>query len=552
MFRGKSVQTSIFDVEMQAGPEKVARLKSSWAGPFRQYALPLLLEFEPQLACYYHERLGAPSKPGALMLGLVILKEMFDLTDAEALERLDFDLSWHYALDVTPTETYVCPKTLFNFRKHLEKSRDARKVFNSLIDKLIKQWSIHTTRHRLDSTHILSNMKVLTRLGLFVRTIEMFLRQLHKMPGELVASLPKRFRENYLERKGYFADVKSSEAPRRLSQCAKDLWYLIDRFRGTPAVSALKMYRVMVRLFADQCIVIEQGKDETGNPILVPQGLVAKPDGCAAGECEVELKPNSEQKSDSLQSPTDTDATYSGHKGKGYQAQLGETCHADNPFQVIDYVQVEGAHNSDQNASEPFHEELRSRGLEPKDTYADFAYNSGKNVVSAKEKGINLKGPMSGVAPGRLTLGHFQFNDDWTEVVSCPAGNAPLRHAPSETEEAINAWFDLSKCKACPHYEKCPVRTSHNTRFLSFRRTDVAVGLRRCEQETEAFKDEYKIRSGIEATNSTLKNKRGMGRLRVRGAPAVEFVTVFKVLGENFSRMVNYVLAATRMDCCSA
>ena len=36
---------------------------------------------------------------------------------------------------------------------------------------------------------------------------------------------------------------------------------------------------------------------------------------------------------DSLQSPHDPDVTYTGHKGKGYEVQVAETCHEENATQ---------------------------------------------------------------------------------------------------------------------------------------------------------------------------------------------------------------------------
>ena len=43
---------------------------------------------------------------------------------------------------------------------------------------------------------------------------------------------------------------------------------------------------------------------------------------------------------DSLQSPHDPDVTYSGHKGKGYEVQVAETCHEENATQLITHVEV--------------------------------------------------------------------------------------------------------------------------------------------------------------------------------------------------------------------
>ena len=41
----------------------------------------------------------------------------------------------------------------------------------------------------------------------------------------------------------------------------------------------------------------------------------------------VALKDPKQVSADSLQSPHDPDVTYSGHKGKGYEVQVAETCH---------------------------------------------------------------------------------------------------------------------------------------------------------------------------------------------------------------------------------
>ena len=56
---------------------------------------------------------------------------------------------------------------------------------------------------------------------------------------------------------------------------------------------------------------------------------------------------------------------------------------------------------------------------------------------------------------------------------------------------------------------------------------------RRAEQTTSAFREEYRIRSGIEGTNSGLKRVTGLGRLRVRGRPAVFTAMLLKIAGWN-------------------
>ena len=63
-------------------------------------------------------------------------------------------------------------------------------------------------------------------------------------------------------------------------------------------------------------------------------------DDAGEGAVPITLRDPKEVRSDSLQSPHDPEATYSGHKGKGYEVQVAETCHAENATQLITHVEV--------------------------------------------------------------------------------------------------------------------------------------------------------------------------------------------------------------------
>ena len=558
MYHRTSGQRSLLAVDCWLADKKQVRLRKSWAGPFRREVFPILVQMEPKFAQFYSPDKGAPNKPVATVLALLIFKELFDLTDEEVAERFDFDVQWQYALDTPTDHAHVCPKTLYNFRQKLLGEVTLQELFAAVVDGMIAKWNLKTDRHRIDSTQIVSNMKVLGRVGLFVKTIEQFLRRLARKDKTLVERLPRRFRERYLERRGYFADVRSSAAPRRLQQSAEDLWHLIDRFRGHKDIATLKAYKTMVRLFGDQCEVVKTGEgqaDEAAVGVTEPQAAEESPPAQAArGDDEsvepspvaIVLKKAGDIASDSLQSPSDTDATYSGHKGKGYQAQIVETCNKDNPFQIIDHVEVEGAHESDQNAPARIHKDLQERGHTPRETFVDSAYISGTNIVEAADEGIDLIGPMSGKQPTgkKLSLAEFEFTRDRRRVKRCPAGHVPIRHDASRSEGFVNAHFDRATCQGCPHAAACPTVPTQRTRRLRFSRTDVAIAQRRQAEETDTFKEAYKIRSGCEATIGHLKNERGMGQLRVRGSPGVRLAVTFKVLAENCFRAVRHVLEA--------
>ena len=106
-------------------------------------------------------------------------------------------------------------------------------------------------------------------------------------------------------------------------------------------------------------------------------------------------------------------------------------------------------------------------------------------------------------------------------------------------EEAGTTHIEMAPevCAGCPFRHACPIHKTQDGRYtLDF--TDKAHRLagRRREQETPVFKERYARRSGIESTNSGLKNRLGLGQLRVRGRGSVFRVIVHKVTGWNVLR----------------
>ena len=114
---------------------------------------------------------------------------------------------------------------------------------------------------------------------------------------------------------------------------------------------------------------------------------------------KISVKPNKEVPSDSLQNPSDPDAGYSGHKGKGYQVQVAETYSnnkEDNSISLITHVQVESADNSDANALIPLIDATQDKGLGPEEVLADSLYGGDENCEKAKELGVEVISPVMG------------------------------------------------------------------------------------------------------------------------------------------------------------
>jgi len=492
-------------------PEKtLAWLDANWPGVWQREIIPMI--DERMFSGMYCANDGRASKATADMVGILILKDMDDLTDKEAARHVMLDTGWQYALDMAPGEAYVAERTIEYFRANMVADAGHTALFTDMADKIIAALGTRTGKQREDSSHLLSNMKMLRRLELFVKTITVFLRELKKgKPGRYEA-LDEEIRKRYIEReKGRFGDARGSDARRRVEQCAADAWLLLETFRENKKIRALDGYRILDRLFSEQCEV------ESGDKIAVRDDVSG----------------------DSLQSPFDEGAGYSGHKGKGYQAQIVETCDPENDTQIITYAAVESAAESDADALVPAVEALDERGLKPEEMIADTAYCGGDNDVALRDEGVTLTGPAAGKEPARASgLAGFETSDDLKSVTSCPAGRTPLRVKYTKKKDAVVATFDKETCRACEMRAGCGVKRHKKGYTLTYTRSRMATALRREHEKTEAFKKTYAMRAAIEGTNSELKRAHGMGRLRVRGQPAVEFAVFMKITACNVKRYI--------------
>lgn len=506
----------MFGAEHRMSEDKRARLERTWAHQYHQHALPLIQE--EHFRQFFDEDNGRPNKSVRLVVSVLLFKELFDLTDSESLEQLEWNAAWHYALDVESDEAHACQKTLHNFRAKVLGNDGGAKLFEDMTARIIAAAQLRTSRQRMDSTHIVSNIRLLTRLGLFVATITGFLEALRKTHPRLCNQVPEALRERYLDREGYFGDVKKSEAPRRLDQSALDVHALVTQWREHPTIAAMPEYGLLVRLYEDQCV---------------------PPEGMSPERIELQKAPPSS----SLQSPSDPDATY-GHKGKGYEVQLAETCSEENPFQVVTAVSVNGANESDQHQAIPVLEETKKTcGTTPEIAHADCGYGSGENILAAREIGTELLAPIGAKASVKyLPISRFTFDACADEVTKCPAGHSPTMHQPSRNGLKVLACFPMTTCGPCPLAEQCPTEQRRDYRVLTFGDSDIATSLRRIEQETPEFKELHKTRSGIEATNSELKRCHGLRKLRVRTKPRVSLSVRLKVLALNVKRYVGHLV----------
>lgn len=543
MFRKRDPQHSLLETTNLLPAAKRQRLTETWAEAFRTRALPLIREevFES----YYCADNGAPNKPVQVVLGTLILKEMFNLTDAEALQQLEFNMLWHHALRLEPENAYLCQKTLHNFRARVMASDGGRLAFETVTAGMLEALGIRIGRQRLDSTQITSNFAKLSRLGLFCETIRVFLRKLENRHKRLAGRVPERVRRRYLKddgRDNAYQDAASNDVHRRLRVCARDAWRLVQRFRGTQAAQ-LEGYAILRRLLEEQCETVEtpqiadddEDKDDEPAPIAP--------------------KEPKEISSSSLQTPHDPDVTYSGHKGKGYSVQIMETTSEDNEVEVITHVEVTPACESDVHHLVPALEATAAAGVQPTEVLADTTYGSVKNAIAAEARGVELVAPTPGPAKSveveapkdTPTPVDFEiFPRTVEKPARCPADVEAIRQEIKPgNPQRFTADFPAAACNSCPLLQRCPTRANGDVRTLDVPLEATIREQRRLSERQPSFRERFRFRAGIEATNSELKRRYGLGRLRVRGRAAVRLAVMLKATACNVARMIRALLERT-------
>ena len=488
------------------------RLLEGWPGVFRH----VILELMPVdiLSGHFSRTMGRPTRELYSMAGLILLIECMNWTKQQALDGYSFHLEVQYALNLEPVAQDLSPRTLERYIQHFEQDDLARRIMAEVTGRLVEVLGTKIDQQRLDSTHVFSDMACLGRTRLMGVAIKRFLTQVKRHDAAAYAGLDEALRQRYAPSvHQLFGQAAKDTASRRLlrQQVAEDMDQLIRQFAERPDHAKRSSYQAMERIFHEQCDVEEQTvrvKAKTG--------------------------------SDVMQNPSDPDASYDGHKGPGYQVQVAETCHPDNEQQLIVGALPQTAAETDVEALEPMLEILEADDLLPEQMLVDMQYTRDQNVQRAEASGVELVGPVPGAEPqlriDDLCIDDFVIDDRTEQVTCCPDGHRPLTSVHDPKTGKTRTTLPASVCSRCAYRHQCPVEQDRDRYHLEHTAKQRRVAARRREQATEVFRQRYRRRSGIEGTNSGLKRRTGLGRLRVRGRPRVFMALYLKIAGWNILR----------------
>jgi hypothetical protein len=511
-------------------PKLKDRLESSWAGAFYREVFVRLAE-EP-FAVLYSDEASRPNIPINVLVGLDTLKAGFGWSDEEMYESFCFNLQVRYALGYRKLdEGHFELRTVYNFRRRLSEHMQETgqellaQAFEQITDEQLAAFSLQTNKLRMDSTQVASNIRQFSRLQLLVEVLQRVHRDLseadqHQYGGEF---------EPYLKGSSgqYVYQVKSGAYASHLDQIGRLMSQLVTDL--APAYAGQPSYQMLVRVFNEHFIVEAGDEDDNDDRLRPRQG--------------------DELSADSLQSPDDWIATYRQKRGEaftGYVANLAETCHPDNPFQLIVDLQTKPNTTDDAHMLAERLAALKKRtGLD--EMHTDGGYNSpAVDQLMRQEQVEQVQTAIRGRQPDpdKLNLDDYQWELN-------PEGQPLALTAPNgqrvEVEPGRQPDRYIARFNQPPESSASPVSASISSKpqpppVIYFSQQQLELALRR-QRTAQVRTAGCNLRAAVESTVGALKRPFDNDKLPVRGQFRVNTMLIGSALMVNLRRINRYQTA---------
>jgi len=488
------------------------RLKNSWAEKFSTDIFPMINE-ERFSVIYSDNEASRPNNPVNVNVGMLMLKSSFAQSDEESIDSLMFDIRYQHALHTTSFEEQPISKnSLSNFRCAVYKYYEETGI--DLIQEEVeahaeafrKIMGIDGKMQRMDSLMISSSCRKLSRLELVYSCVSRLIKTVEKTMDVILPEEFKRYLETGHENEVIYR-TKDTDLSSRLETAIKDAIKLHLIYEDTE-IANTEEYQLLSRMI----------KEQTDGESQLKEGKAIAPD--------------------SLQNPTDPDATYRNKGGRniGYVGNVVESF--DDDHSIITNYDLQQNIYSDAKFAQDIIDKLGKQEDEI-NMITDGAYYSEQIAKKAAENNINLI-PTNMV--GRHTLEenigseNFNINEEAHTVDSCPAGNAPVKS--SYVNGVYKAHFDKAVCEKCPNYSKCPLIKQKKLNLFMINEKAYHIAKVKAQMNTEEYRELVKKRSGVEGIPSVLRRRYDIDNLPVRKMIRAKIWFGLKIYAINFKRYI--------------
>ena len=509
-------QLSLDDSFLKLTERERNALEKSWAKIFADEIFPSIEE--ERFSVLYSDKASRPNTPVNVIIGALIIKELFDYSDDEIVENLMLDLHLQYALHTTSFEEQpISDKTLSRFRRRcydyeslhgVDLYHDCVKDLSSKIARLMK---LNGRIRRMDSMMIGSNIRFLSRMELIYTCISKLVMYLSKNKQDVV---PESFK-HYADSNDYnriFYHQRNDDMDAIIQTLLEDSNQLLELCKAD--FDEAIEYQLFVRCLSDQTVV----------------------DG---GKRRLRTKEDGTMNSSALQNPSDPDATYRNKAGKlhrGYAANLEETV-GKNGSVVTDYQYEQNIHSDSQFLQGSISK--MDKSAEEIVLITDGGYGGGDNTALAKEKNVTLVTTALIGKEAPDVLADFVFNEDGTKLLKCAAGHSPKSCSYTKSTKQCSVSFNRELCANCPNQSQCKPKIYKNVaKFITSQNASNRAKSQRYMKE-DKFGNYARLRNGVETVPSNIRKNYHLEKLP-RGKQRGKFFFGSKIAALNFRKLFGF------------
>jgi len=513
-------QITIDDKFSSLSPRTQKIVMKSWAKDFAEIVFPAINE--KRFAVLYSDHaFSRPNNPINVTVGALMLKEMLGISDDELMDSICCDIRFQYALHTTSfAEQPISDRTFSRFRERLynyevETGIDILKdEMKSLSDTYAKYLNLNSNLKRMDSLMIASNCKRMSRLEIIYTVVSNIIKLIERVgEKELIPSEMEHYL-NTDDRNDVIYYSKNDDISDRLTQTIADAEKL-QKIMDNDIWLDFSEYHLLVRVLKEQA-----QEDESG---------------CLKPKNKKEILP------DSLQNPSDPDATYRSKAGKdhkGYVGNIVETV-GENGCSLISDVSYDKNNHSDSAFCKEY---LEKQTGETKETLiADGAYSGKDNNNLAEAKNVELvTTALTGRQPDAI-MADFKLSIEGTKVDCCPMNHEPIKSSYYENTGMCRAVFDKKFCENCKNRTRCKAKIQNKTAtvMVSVKMTERAQYLKKLS--SSEYITLTRKRNGVEGIPSVLRRKYHIDNIPVRGLLRSKTFFLFKTGAYNIRKLIKHL-----------
>jgi hypothetical protein len=529
---------------------------------------------------------GRPSLPADLVGSVLVLKELYDLSDPQTADALKFDIRWKVACGRSLTQVSFDPSTLVYWRRRIAASDRPDRVFDAVAELIARTGILRGKRKRaIDSTvfdDAVATQDTCTQLVAAMRKVARVVPGAgeviaavcvlgYSRPGKPVIDWDDPAAKQQLvsdlvnDALAVLAELTGPGAPERDDPAADALGLLalvagqdVEPAEGSDGTDG--RWRIARKVAPDRVIstVDRQARHTRKSKSKRRDGfrghVAAEPDTGLITDCEMTMAAGDGSTDaengvkmagrDRFHRTGPREAADPGAGDDEPQGTPQEQGTAKAPATEASMVQqtedmpAKTVHDGDlAGDADPAADGQHTADGQGLEVYGDSAYGSGQARAEYRDGGhdtVIKPGPLRPAVPGGFTIDDFTVDEE-ARTVTCPNG---LTRAMSPNRTVTFG----AACAGCPLRERCT--TAKDGRSMTIHPHEGLLRAARAQARTKAFRQAYPTRSSIERTIAWIATQNGRRvRLRYIGTAKNNAWLHNRCAGLNLRTLVNAGLA---------